>query len=59
MNMWEYLGIEKTKDLSSIKSSYARLLRSHHPEEGNVNTISDRFLSNSCLKAEIPAFEPL
>lgn len=33
MNMWEYLGIEKTKDLSRIKSSYAKLLRSHHPEE--------------------------
>ena len=25
----------------------------------NVNTISDRFLSNTCLKTEIPAFEPL
>lgn len=33
MNMWECLGIEKTKDLNRIKSSYAKLLRSHHPEE--------------------------
>lgn len=33
MNIWECLGIEKTKDLNRIKSSYAKLLRSHHPED--------------------------
>ena len=33
MTMWEHLGIEETKDLNRIKSSYAKSLRLHHPEE--------------------------
>ena len=33
MNMWECLGTEQTKDISGIKSAYAKQLRLHHPED--------------------------
>jgi len=33
MNMWECLGVEQTKDINRIKSSYAKQLRLHHPED--------------------------